>query len=1465
MDNVLPGLRDVTNSGQQQSIHHEFIRESMPEWITGSTLARVIELKQNTHALPDWIKSASVKEHRAARFAAAAGWHSQSGVDRLFETLQDVRSFAQPLLRRALKTQYGVDVDVRKVSLKLYSPAHLSPWAANIVKGVSVRTVSLLDAALHNFSADEIFTADSSFVSEPDAFGHYEVKRMGITVDQFEALCRKLDLGAKYRDYLEDYLQPDNGLAQGVLQHNVTRSQQDALKAAAHMALMKKDISADAYLVALGLFNGSTRLKLDGEPIKYYHLKMLDVCLKGIVLIAADLDVTTQGVRRVIAYVPHDPEHPLKEYASAAAFMLELTRQLRDNGQASMPGKKSYQVFFSRFVAHAQRGRFFARLNAQLVTVTYHGFDPSTHLPAWRETPVAEPRLQFDVMAFEDDIEHRFRGDVWAYLYEVQLNKILEDGRALAISTAAADSAERWAWVENVEKILSDVFNAALMIVSPFVPVLGEVVMAYMTYQLLSELVEGVVELAEGMYLDAAEHLIGFAESLIQLGIFAVGGGIGKEVVLPKLSSFIEGSKPVTLRNGEKRLWGQDLQPYLQRNLRLASDSKPDVDGLHRHEGKSILRLDGDHFELEKDSATGKPRVRHPSRAEAYQPAVDSNGAGAFIIEGEKPHTWDADTLMRRLGASVDGLSNDFSGIRTVSRTDMSALLRMYANNERALPLLSDTVARFRIDRDIRAFIEDIASTDQQTYLHADPMMQVQLLADAWPGQAIEVLDAEARVLARLGDTSPNPVQVSLDSLLDNDLLKTLLSHLDQAQTRVLLSDEFGAPVAAPDVNASRLRAELAKLAEQRKQLIFEARYRNLEHSISAEARLIQGQVDDLPGVIAQALVAHATPSDLHALKAGRVPERLANLGRWALQDVRVSRAYEGFYLTAVNNPDFDALALHSLINLPGWNADTRIDVHLYRYGGQPLDSLGPEGATLQRTIVAGENGVYQACDEAGNALHSGSDLFTAILQALPDAQRNALSIHIGQGPVLKAALRDHALKPYRLLGVLADLPVLEMTTYDPSVMRLRGGAPTEGGELAQLQVVANANVELVEAAFHKSIDELDRFNYLRGLKWIDEHQPLNATASLWEAFRTANADSYEANQRVVQSVEVLPDLQKLLLPDSFNALLARMFTQEGLMPLTEAERNLGAAARNLEQTGRIAEYLALQRAVREGSAPISEALIQLHEYGGPLSSDVTTIRASSEVTPTVMANLQLAQRTVLRTKELLPLSGNQLASIWQYGGSAIAKIKGLRQMDLQEGGFTARLTTAEMARKAIDIKGGNCSENSRVTFSILASQPRTSRVHIVKATAFDHQYVVIGDDLNNLSELVVADSWPEFPAAHTADKGYFSFEMPALETLEPGPAVAQYAFINDARPGQAELPPVSTDNTIRQIKINKLYQRGAYAQFTSLKALGSQYNVPGEVPVSFERLPYSTVDQRVSAYESYRETFSGLLNADTA
>ena len=114
--------------------------------------------------------------------------------------------------------------------------------------------------------------------------------------------------------------------------------------------------------------------------------------------------------------------------------------------------------------------------------------------------------------------------DLWSYDYQRKFDKIFKDARDLAISTADADSMARKAWWDNLEKSLSDIFNAALLVASPFVPVIGELMLAYTAYQLAAEVIKGVVDLVEGQVTEAAEHTLIVLERVAQFAAWAPAG-----------------------------------------------------------------------------------------------------------------------------------------------------------------------------------------------------------------------------------------------------------------------------------------------------------------------------------------------------------------------------------------------------------------------------------------------------------------------------------------------------------------------------------------------------------------------------------------------------------------------------------------------------------------------------------------------------------------------------------------------------------------------------------------------------------------------------------------------------------------------------------------------------------------------------------------------------------------------------
>jgi hypothetical protein len=720
-DSAMPILSPVSDT----SIHYEHVKKALPAWLLNTSATRLKELKAVKPTLPDWHRNASTAAHQSLKNATQLAWTAQNDVDQVLSNLQDVRTFAKPILQQALKDRFGMDDDVEDTWLRLYSPAKTSWWVHDFSAGTTSRTVSLLDAALHNFSRDEAFSPDSEFITRPDARGHFGVKHLEhkLSIDQFKSLCRELDIGARYQRHLNEFLLSSNPVANSVVRQKVILSQQHALSVAAHMCLMKKDIDQDAFNVVQGMVENRAELRWNGERVVYYNLGMLEVTLSGIIVIATarpagtEFDtfanvvsdpLFTRGTHGIsgplIVYVPHDPEHPLKLYPSSLEFMAELTGQLRDTSAVA-----NYQQFFSEFVAHQQRGHFFAKLNDRLNKVKWQPAAPGSNLPSWRETPVEKPDLQFSLSNIQDDRNTRFTGDLWTYIYQQKLNKVLNDAREIAISTEYADRMARWAWWDNLEKMLSDMLNIALFVATPLVPGLGELMLAYTAYQLTDEVVEGIVDLAEGRFAEAAEQVIGVVESVIQLGAFAAGGAIGN-IARAKLSPFFEGLKPVQLSNGQTRLWNPDLTPYQRSELVLPTDAKPDHRGIYQHQDQQIVRLDDQHFEVKEESTAGQHRIQHPERADAYAPILKHNDHGAWVSETENPREWEGSTLMRRLGHATEEFSDtELQQIRQISGIEDDVLRRMHVEHTAPPPLLIDTLQRLGASGSSEALSPDMA------------------------------------------------------------------------------------------------------------------------------------------------------------------------------------------------------------------------------------------------------------------------------------------------------------------------------------------------------------------------------------------------------------------------------------------------------------------------------------------------------------------------------------------------------------------------------------------------------------------------------------------------------------------------------------------------------------------------------------------------------------------------------------
>ncbi|CAI8978350.1 NEL domain-containing protein [Pseudomonas sp. IT-P44] len=990
-------MSDSDSTNAQPDAHQTLIIKSIPEWLIRAPAERRLALKNAGVVFPDWYRSASAASHEALKQATQRSWVSQTRVDRLFEGLADVRAFAEPLLVQALKSQFKIELNVRKTYLRLYVPKDLPVR-------YEVTTISLLDAALHNFEMKETaahyFDSASCFITEPGATGQFDILQINsrLSVAAFASLCRQLDIGGRYNQQLEALLLPADAAARAMLANKVIASQQDRFMVATLLARMKGDIGHAEQTLLPGLLTEQKTPLPGAKALRLYQLSLLGTALTGIVLFSADPEHSRE-VEPVIAYIPDDPEHPLKTYASTREFVDELTRQLRST---------DYQRFFARFVAHDQRGTFFATLLNLL-----NAAGPDTRPNLRMQTQRVGPQL-------------------WTWLYQSRLNQILNDARVMAVSTADEDRKSRWEQWDSLGKVATVVLEVATLAAIPFVPFLGELMLAYTLYQLLDDTFTGILDWAEGQLIEASAHLLSIAETVAQLGAFALGGlAVGKLLSVAP-GAFVNRLKVVDMGAGQQRLWNPDLSAY-ERAVRLPVDSRADALGLHRHQGARVLPLDGKTYEVVPEADGDAYRIRHPDRPDAYKPQLAHNGAGAWAHEVERPMEWRRAQLFRRLGHSVAEFSDDTAGrILAVSGIDEAVLRDMHVHTRRPPALLEDTIRRFKLDQQIQAFIAQMQSTDSRVYLKADPQMQVQLLR----AQGVSLQDSQLR---------------------SGDVVRRVVETLEEAQLKKLLGESpaFGDSLPGVDVRAARLRLRIAGWAQEHLGSLFEASERHFELSSDENTRQIRRIFPDLPKTIAEELWRHAAAADrLHMQHNPGITRRMAHEALFYLREVRLSRAYEGLYLETSANPDSDRLALHRLESLNGWSPEVRIEVRDGDFDGALVDSIGGPEASIRKILVR-QNGQYQAFDGFGKELHALDDLYGAVQHALPDAQRRALGLpHVGQGAGLRQAVRQQTLMPRSQARALLGQPPLEAGARSPMGLAVgRSGYLLGGGDFVPEQV----------------------------------------------------------------------------------------------------------------------------------------------------------------------------------------------------------------------------------------------------------------------------------------------------------------------------------------------------------------------------------------------------------------------------
>ncbi|MGF6200945.1 NEL-type E3 ubiquitin ligase domain-containing protein [Pseudomonas laurylsulfatiphila] len=705
-----------TIAHQRTSIHADLLQKTSPDWLVDATPERRAAMKETSARPPDWYWYASYRQQRALRESFKDSFTAQTQLDKTMSTLQDIDTFAAPILSKALKDRFGVDVDVSKTLLCLRRPLDVGVFEIELTT-FEVMKLSLLQAALHNFEASECedgaFHRESGFVLETSTPGTFEGITVNMTVRAFLSLCRALDLGAQYQTYVQGFFQPEDAQKEATLRQQFIASQKAALKAAAELALMKKDIEPDDYTMILSVVGGEIHPRLGDRQVWFRDLSLMKRRMIGCVVFS--ISEKYRYTSDFIVYVPHDPEHPLKRYTTAQ-WREEFKRQFmaRDSSTSDVAGPTAHQRFFSQFVAYADRPYYFGQFTrkaadspsdplrsiwvkvAQLIppTSTIARIKELPPEPQARREPVEDPYLDPFGIVREEGGLWSDNTDLWTYLFEQNRAKVIADARSHAVPTADVDAKVR---AQKLNHLL-EIGMLGLNMVSMFVPVLGEIMITVMAGQLLYESFEGAIEWSEGDREAAKAHLVDVAENLALIGVMAgVGKGLGKLTAV-KPEPVVECLEPVTLPNGQTRLWKPDLSGY-ERKVVLGSHSGPDASGHYRLNRRTFIRQAGKVYETRFDESLQKWRIRHPTDRTAYEPILEHNGHGAWRHTLERPLTWDRLTLLRRMGHVTETLTDDqLLKIADFSSISDNALRKMHRDHLSPPPDLAAALRLFGVD-----------------------------------------------------------------------------------------------------------------------------------------------------------------------------------------------------------------------------------------------------------------------------------------------------------------------------------------------------------------------------------------------------------------------------------------------------------------------------------------------------------------------------------------------------------------------------------------------------------------------------------------------------------------------------------------------------------------------------------------------------------------------------------------------
>ncbi|BDB21045.1 hypothetical protein cym2001_44100 [Pseudomonas sp. CYM-20-01] len=942
-DELDRALLDITADLDKAQV----LRKTVPHWLVEADASTLTALEQ-TH-----IDSKVIREN----------------VRYLLSRLEPLDQYCAERLTNFLRAKGVESPDVRRDLLELprRKLTGVSPdLGGGLLQTVTYTKQSLLHAAMQNFSAER---------AEPGGMSVAAVVRsaatrqpmVGMTVPEFVGHCRELDLGALYQKHIEEVFDlPDPKSKEEVSSYNqvavsIGLGKLMDMRMDLHIALCKGHIEAGTYARLLKLIGfdrpaSELRSRLPGNGLINWQGLNIDGTCVWSVLVFSDSAPGSLDTGPFIVYMPNEPSRPWYEYPTLEDFKVYLSLKLQI---------KSYRTFFEGYVDEGNRLDFF------------DSFDMTRKVGQLRALPVTTSLTGFFFQAF--------------------VGKIQLDALVLAVPKAQVD---QQASEERMQRYLDlglDLLNVASLVV----PVLGQLMLGVAVGQLLGEVFEAVEDWQHDEHTEALKHLVNVAENIAAMALFVAGGRVVGTLkrTLTTSAQFFEKFEAVNTADQGQKLWRPRLNAYRQPEpvaLQAVASSR----GVYQVNGRSYIRMGGNHYSVAFDTRLQKWRVIHPRRPQAYRPPLEHNFRGGWQHVYERPLQWEDPVYsLRRLDPSLDELpAEPLSNLATLTGMTLPHLQALGSAYEPLPERFHDAVLRYKQNDRVRELMEYLERGERPDASTARAQLFALPLVPGWPqGRFFEVLDEEGELLERHPETAPFDyedlsIHITRKELRDGRVMDTLLEHLSDEER----GDLLGKGVAEDDMR-STLERRLLDTLRSRHQAVFDHLYTYYAGVALNELVPLCERFKQLPPRMAWELYSQATLWERRYLRTtGQVPLVLAQRARETVNLLEQDRALMGLYWPELAGDGTRRVAVGMLQQMPGWPRDLALQVRRQTLSGEVLAEAGASTAATQRTLVSTPQG-YQAFDQKGKALGpvaTGADgLYTALFDSLLPRQRIALKL----------------------------------------------------------------------------------------------------------------------------------------------------------------------------------------------------------------------------------------------------------------------------------------------------------------------------------------------------------------------------------------------------------------------------------------------------------------------------------------